>query len=337
MSLANPKYDVAISFLSQDEPIAAALRDRLTEGLAVFFYPRCQEELAGTDGLESMRMPFTDESRVNVVLYRERWGQTPWTRVEETAIKDRCFAHGWDSLFFITLDDTSAIPKWLPPTHVRLNFSNFGLEQAVGAIKNSVERCGGIASPMTASRHAAIYAEDVKYNKDRQALLDSYQGMENVKREVRVIFTEIKNLCEEIKKNNGISIGVSTRESPVLLCVLTDNRISLTLSWYQPISNMAKGAMLRVGEFNANINNQWIVGGEPSLIGEIHLLPELSRARTYCWVDESKKAVQLSATEVANKCVMKFLGLAKRADQGEITNPLAKLGMKIKNMKSGLY
>ena len=79
--------------------------------------------------------------------------------------------------------------------------------------------------------------------------------------------------------------------------------------------------MLRVGEFNANINNQWIVGAESSMIGETRLLPELSRARTCCWVDESKETVQLSATEVANKCVMKFLDLANRADQGEITNP----------------
>jgi hypothetical protein len=324
MSLANPKYDVAISFLSQDEPIAAALYDRLTEGLVVFFYPRRQEELGGTDGLESMQKPFTEESRVTVVLYRERWGQTPWTRVEETAIKNRCFENGWDSLFFITLDDTSFIPKWLPPTHVRLNFSNFGLEQAVGAIKNTVERCGGIVSPMTASRRAAIYAEDIKYNKDRNALLDSYQGMDNVKREVWKIFAEINQLCEEIRENNGISLGVSTRESPVLLCVLTNNRVSLTLSWYQPISNSAEGAMLRVGAFDANINSQWIIGAEPSMIDETRLLPELSRARTYCFVDQSKKAVQLSAADVANKCVTQFLDLAKRADQGEITSPLAR-------------
>lgn len=85
-----PKYDVAISFLSEDEPIATALHARLSSGLTVFYYPRSQEELAGTDGLESMRQPFLDETRVAVVLYKERWGKTPWTRVEETAIKDGC-------------------------------------------------------------------------------------------------------------------------------------------------------------------------------------------------------------------------------------------------------
>ena len=69
----NPQYDVAISFLSKDEPIAAAIHHKLTEGLKVFFFLRSQEDLAGTDGLESMRKPFFDESRVMVVLYREPW------------------------------------------------------------------------------------------------------------------------------------------------------------------------------------------------------------------------------------------------------------------------
>jgi hypothetical protein len=58
-------YAVALSFLSRDESIASALYNRLSEGLAVFFYPRNQEELAGTDGLESMRRPFLDDSRNN--------------------------------------------------------------------------------------------------------------------------------------------------------------------------------------------------------------------------------------------------------------------------------
>ena len=82
MSLDKPKYDVAISFHSKDEPTAAALHEHLSEGLEVFFYPRSQEDLAGTNGLESMKEPFADNSRVNVVLFREPWGQTPWTGVE---------------------------------------------------------------------------------------------------------------------------------------------------------------------------------------------------------------------------------------------------------------
>jgi hypothetical protein len=63
--------DVAISFLATDERIAEALATRLV-GLKVFYFPDRQEDLAGTDGLETMRAPFLT-ARVNVVLYREQW------------------------------------------------------------------------------------------------------------------------------------------------------------------------------------------------------------------------------------------------------------------------
>ena len=135
MPTEDPKYDVAISFLSKDEAIASAINQKLSAGLEVFFFPRKQEELAGTEGLESMREPFVKDSRVSVVLFREPWGKTPWTRVEETAIKDACFERGWQHLFFVVLDRESALPRWLPQTHVRFNYQDYGLEQAVGAIK----------------------------------------------------------------------------------------------------------------------------------------------------------------------------------------------------------
>jgi hypothetical protein len=52
------KYDVAISFLAEDITLAEALYRKLSEGFEVFFSARRQEELAGTNGAESMRRPF---------------------------------------------------------------------------------------------------------------------------------------------------------------------------------------------------------------------------------------------------------------------------------------
>src|SRR6266481_1778397 len=95
-----PKYDVAISFLARDEGVAGALNDLLAEGLRVFFFHHEQEELAGTNGLESMRQPFST-ARIVVVLYREPWGNTNWTRVEQAAITDRFLKEGWDWLLFV--------------------------------------------------------------------------------------------------------------------------------------------------------------------------------------------------------------------------------------------
>jgi hypothetical protein len=85
---AEAVFDVAISFLVADEKIASQIKSGLA-GLNVFFYPHNQEELVGTNGMESMREPFVS-SRVNVILYRERYGNTPWTGVELSAIQDSC-------------------------------------------------------------------------------------------------------------------------------------------------------------------------------------------------------------------------------------------------------
>jgi hypothetical protein len=70
-----PDYDVALSFLAKDQRIAGTIAERLGETLKVFYFPRAQEALPATDGMESMRVPFVSASRVVVVLYRAPWGR----------------------------------------------------------------------------------------------------------------------------------------------------------------------------------------------------------------------------------------------------------------------
>ena len=94
MGESETKYDVAISFLHKDETLASAINARLSEQFNVFVYSKRQEELVGTNGLESFREAFLAESRLVVVLYREGWAKTPFTRVEEQAIKDRFLDDG---------------------------------------------------------------------------------------------------------------------------------------------------------------------------------------------------------------------------------------------------
>ena len=141
-----PKYDVAISFLAKDEPVAKCLYDRLSEVFKVFYFPHNQEDLVGTNGLESMREPFF-ESRAVVVLYRDLLGKTPWTRVEETAIGERCLKQRWPGLVFVNLDQTSKTPNWVPTTHGRFGMEASGMGGLAGVIKARVQEHGGEASP----------------------------------------------------------------------------------------------------------------------------------------------------------------------------------------------
>jgi hypothetical protein len=76
----SPKYEVAFSFLAQDLALATRCSEALSP-LTTFVFSRHQETLAGTDGQESFRSAFRFDSRLNVVLLRAGWGETPWTRV----------------------------------------------------------------------------------------------------------------------------------------------------------------------------------------------------------------------------------------------------------------
>lgn len=207
--MAEPKYDIAISFLSADEPIAAALYNALSEGLEIFFYPRKQEELAGKNGLEAMRTPFLEESRLVVVLYREPWGETQWTRVEQTAIQDGCLKHGWPRLLFIMLDKASVPPKWLPTAGIRFNYADYGLEQAVGAIKTRVQESGGVIAPLTALKRAELSQLETQYLKEKQQLRSPF-CRDIVAPVALELFASIKEICAEIDACGSASIQVAT-------------------------------------------------------------------------------------------------------------------------------
>jgi hypothetical protein len=122
------EYDVAISFINQDQDIARNINERICHNLTTFVFFDRQQELAGTDSMETFRRAFRSQSRLNVVLFRDGWGNTPWTRIEETAIKERCLADGWDNLLFVMLDNDGSLPKWLPEKDIRFNFEDFGPE-----------------------------------------------------------------------------------------------------------------------------------------------------------------------------------------------------------------
>jgi len=324
MSIDNPRYDAAISFLSKDEAIAAAIYQRLAEGLEVFFFPRNQEDLAGTDGLESMRKPFYDDSRVMVVLYREPWGKTPWTRVEETAIKEACLEHGWQRLLFIVLDRASALPVWLPTSHVRFNYADFGLEQAVGAIKARVQENGGQLLPLTALKRAEIFKADELYRRDKSRM-NSEEGLRTIVNGVAELFRQIDKHCAEVNARGALRIRCGTEfqeRNSVQTCVMTDGHVGLCVVWYQRFSNTLDNSSLVVTEYVGGLilpgeMGQRMYLNQPRKLCESKYSPELSLAREYGWRRDGDSDF-LSSAVLAEQCAIKFMDLASRYARGEI-------------------
>jgi hypothetical protein len=110
------EYDVAFSFLHQDEQLAIDVADRIRDRVKAFIYSEQQKDLIASDGVDNFSQVFLHGARVVVILFRETWGTTKWTRVEETAIKSRHLNEGPKFLIVASLDGTH--PIWYPDTWI---------------------------------------------------------------------------------------------------------------------------------------------------------------------------------------------------------------------------
>jgi hypothetical protein len=321
-----PKYDVAISFLAKDEVIAKELYDRLSEVLKVFYFPHNQEDLVGTNGLESMREPFFD-SRVVVVLYRDPWGKTPWTGVEETAIGERCLKQGWPGLVFVNLDQTSVTPKWVPTTHVRFGMQAYGMEGLVGVIKARVQEHGGKLVPVDAVTEMARIQREANFLADREALMRDGRWIQGtVHTNIKQSLQDVIALMQTANADHGFNI---IGKADDMSCVMRSGYVSLGVAWHQAIYNRLEDdpnhgeCFLRVSEFAGAV----IVPGEGALI--IREPKELKRhkfkvdvsaTRELIWKESGKKEI-IPAGMLADHIMRIFLDLLSRANRGKVQRP----------------
>ena len=320
MAVEAPKYDVAISFLVQDIILAAELHAKLSKHLSVFFFPHSQEELAGTDGMVSMREPFYSESRLNVIMYRERWGNTPWTAVEAEAIKGSCLANAYRTLFIFVVEQPKKFPQWIPDTHVRFNYGEFSIDDAVGAIKARVKELGTGYEPPTPEHHAEMLRsqEDLQLEKSK---MQTPEGIKAIFSKVRELFDQIEAHCEKINDQQHMEIlhGRQLKEGTILqTCNMSDGRVALSVIWHQAFRGSLNNASLSVREFLGNILPSGAYHIDPPQELDVeHYLPDISPAYEYGWRPAESDEF-ISSAALAARCVSQFIRLVERYNSGEI-------------------
>jgi hypothetical protein len=206
------EYDVAFSFLKEDETLAIALNERLQGRLATFLYSRNQETVAGTDGELTFSRIFGKDARIVVVLYREGWGTTPFTRIESTAIRNRAFDEGYDFTILVPLDSPPKAPDWLPKNRIWVGLERWGLDGAAAAIETRVQEYGGIPKEETVAERAARLQREAAAESDRASFLGSSDGVESAKVDLKSLFDRIENLAGEVKQASGLRISIEREE-----------------------------------------------------------------------------------------------------------------------------
>lgn len=262
--MAAKPYDVAISFLYRDEPLARQLADYLSPA-NVFVYSKRQEELAGNNGIEEFRDTFRNRTRVAVVLYRPGWGQTPFTRIEEIAIQEYCMNEGWENLMFVQLE-AGAAPRWVPQPHIRFDLQAFPIEQLVGAIKGKLVQLGVALRPATAAEIARQAAAREAFDRETEEMLSREATV--FRDAVLRLFAEVERQVAEITRETGWQIVFGHDQTS---CVTFLDRVTLQLLRPLQYVNRLADAELKIRHFDGRLltpqeraQGMRVIAGDPT-------------------------------------------------------------------------
>ena len=306
-------YDVAISFLKDDLALAQRLRDGLSSQLTVFVYVDRQEELAGTDGLETFRNVFRHDSRLVVVLFRTGWGETSWTRVEQQAITDRFLKEGPDFLFFLMVDSKSDPPPWLPEQRIRFSLEDFGIEQAIGAIKLRVRELGGRFRKESVAELAIRSDERAAFNRDTSRLLNSEEGVRQATESALSVFKEVERFASEAS-NAAPDLHLEVAKDDTSIGIRTPSA-SISIVWHNRYSNVLEHSYLIVALYRCKIilpgENRCYIEGHPKTCGEYRFLPERVQGLGWCW---KNAGVTRTPSQLAEHVVVLILDQVRQSD-----------------------
>lgn len=228
MSKAKFKYDIAISFLSQDESIAEKLKLFFPE-LNVFVYSDFQEEIAGKDGSEIFKNTFQYDSKVVVVLYREDWGKSSNTYVEQEAIKDRIFkTKGNEFLIMVNMTGKEKMPSWLSERIIWFDFKRFKIEGLAATINNKYNELSEIKRIESPEDIAFRKSEEINFHIKRKSFIESTEGVQSATNEFRKLTEILKN---DLEKINNEHIKFTFKEEQGYQILIQGNLLSLSVSW----------------------------------------------------------------------------------------------------------
>jgi hypothetical protein len=276
----------------------------------VFLYSRGQGEIAGTDGEKTFNSVFGEQARLVVVLYRTRWGQTPWTRIEETAIRNRAFDHGYDFVKFIPLDGNPSVPKWLPKTQLWFGLNRWGVTGAASVIEARIQELGGEPHEESVPDRAARFERSRKFSEHRQQCLNSETGVNAANAEFETLTSVVQRLVAAIKESaSGVSLQVKTAQCQLLVLGL---RAGLSVEWQYQFRNTLDKAKLYVSLWNTDPPFLGIHHfDKPQMLGQETFTFDLLPSGECCWASEGDVERSFDAQQLGDHILKYYIDEAE--------------------------
>lgn len=301
-------YDVATSFLQQDENVARQLNDALRDRFQNFIWYEQQKILAGAEGASVFVEVFRKRANVVVILYRPEWGSSQWTAVERRAIEDRHLDEGDEFCFVIAMDLENPRPPFISRYRIWLDLNSFGIEGAVAAIAHKLTERGAERREESLAERAARARRDVEHQQKRDRFLDTTDSREAAERETLALMEAFEEQVSILGEHAGLNLTVTSSSSGHLLVM--SRQVSLSARWRNPQGLPGyRGAWLEV-EFWA---------GLPLASGRMAEPPPLLFTRTFrididrddqiFWSRHRNRESRLSVAQLAAECLREILRL----------------------------
>jgi hypothetical protein len=237
-------YEVAFSFLDQDEAIARQLSSLLAP-ITTFVYSEQHLAVAATDGVDTFSSVFRRDARIVAVLFRTGWGKTKWTRIEEQAIESRLFEDGPSFIIVIKLDDSES-PAWFPSTRIWVDFNRFGAAGAASVIQERVKEGGGAVRAETPQDNAARLERERTAETRRIGFLKSEEGVAAANQAFEQLLQRLERISEEV--------GATFLREGHRLCQVYRDGFSVQAGWTYSYRNTLDDSALHVSEWEGRPN-----------------------------------------------------------------------------------
>ncbi len=304
------EYDVAFSFNALDEGIATQLNDLLAPRLKTFIYSERQREIAGTDGQESFSAVYGKKARLVVILYRPEWGETPWTRVERDAIKNRSLNDGWDFTTFVPTVDKPSMPPWLPKTRLYVGLERWGIDGAAAAIEARATERGANPRQESVIERADRFARASDL-KTRQTRFDqSEEGVSAATISFAKFSERLETVTKEIAKR-GVAIKFQQSQEYRILTGLSP---CSAICEFAPIySNRLENIYLKI-EIHKGVPRLpgFITLGDSRKLKTLRYAYRLVQHDRQAWVAVDEKGREFTAEQLAEHAVGIYIDTAEQ-------------------------
>jgi hypothetical protein len=207
-------------------------------------------------------------------------------------------------LVFIMLDHSDP-PPWLPDNQIRLNFSDYGLKEAIGAIKYRLQELGAVVREETISERAARSARIHGYDRETQRLFGCQEGVEQATDAAALYLANVAKFAGDLRESfPNFRIGQNIRE-----VAFTTGTASFRTEWSCSSINILRDASIEIRIYSHKIplpGDPVHFGNPPASCRDVRFSPHREDGRGWCW--KSTKDNQLrTSEELAKYAVGLFL------------------------------